>query len=59
MGSIAMDLPAERDAEVTAQMIAMVRMILLGAQEMGTNAAARSRDSVLPRRRNRQAAAGG
>lgn len=54
MGSTAMDLPTERDAEGTEQVITMVRMILLGAQEMSTNAVARSRDKVLPRRRNRQ-----
>lgn len=36
MGSTALDLPAERDAEVTEQVITMVRMILLGAQEMST-----------------------
>jgi AcrR family transcriptional regulator len=53
MGSTAMDLPAERDAVVTEQVIAMVRMILLGAQAMGGDSAARARDRALPRRRNR------
>lgn len=46
MGSTALDLPAERDAEVTAQVITMVRMILLGAQAMST-------DAVAPRRQRR------
>ncbi len=57
MGSTAMDLPTERQTEVTEQVITMVRMILLGAQAMSTDAAARSRDRVLPRRRSRQTAA--
>lgn len=40
MGSAVMDLPADRDAEVTGQLISMVRMILLGAQAMGPGEAA-------------------
>lgn len=53
MGSAVMDMPAERDAEVTEQVITMVRMILLGAQAMAPKGAAISRDRVQARRRRR------
>jgi AcrR family transcriptional regulator len=56
MGSTVMDLPAERDAEVTTQVITMVRMILLGAQGLSTKVAARARDTVPQRRLNRHTA---
>ncbi len=56
MGSTVMAPPAERDAEVTRQVITMVRMILLGAQGLSTNAAARARDRAPPRSRSRQTA---
>ena len=52
-GTAVMDMPAERDAEVTEQVITMVRMILLGAQAMAPKSAAISRDRVRARRRKR------
>lgn len=56
MGSTVMDLPVERDAEITEQVITMVRMILLGAQAMDPKAAAIARDRGSARRSRRQTA---
>jgi hypothetical protein len=53
MGSTMMDLPATRDAEVTEQLITMVRIILLGAQELGSVTTRRSKDGLEPRPRRR------
>lgn len=41
MGASIMDLPQERDADVTEELVTMVRMILQGAQALGAGADAR------------------
>jgi hypothetical protein len=54
MGASIMDLPTERDAEVTEELVTMVRMILQGAQALGTGADTRGlRERRRPRRPHR------
>ena len=53
MGSTVMDLPPERDAEMIEQLITMVRMILLGAQRMGSSTALSQRLSAPHKRKLR------
>lgn len=51
MGASIMDLPTERDAEVTEQLVTMVRMILQGAQALGADPAGSGTGSARRSRR--------
>jgi AcrR family transcriptional regulator len=51
MGASIMDLPRERDAEVTEELITIVRMILQGAQALGAGADTKSLHERRGRRR--------